>query len=448
MQQYDTVINSNNSRIVLIHGVFVAFLPILGYTGRKSKTYEKVGDHMATDSMAEKVTYPCEPVTENELLHAIFLTVAGDHDECQKLQAITSKISVEDVRWTFVRYLWILGSAYQGCDEALEAAGMKPGVYTNRNGDWLLLIHPEETVIQTALNLSGKSLKLLELYHTALQNLDVSSCTDLKSFCVENDMALSTIHGLPQLKLLTTLRIRGCSSLTQLPPMDNLDQLTELDLSGCSSLIQLPLPDSLTRLTELYLSGCGITELPDGIRSMKALRRLDIGDLKLRELPDWLPEIAERFSLVDFAQDNGGENRASVFLGGTTVDDIPDMSIFEQPYEMVAKWFEERRVQTQPLNEIKVVFLGDGEAGKSHTIARLMNDGGDPDHAVFDGWSGFITGTSAVRRSCTPCIGSSLPGAQCMSSYSTLVTILKTTAPNTGSTMSNHLLPMLLSCWC
>ena len=33
---------------------------------------------------------------------------------------------------------------------------------------------------------------------------------------------------------------------------------------------------------------------------------------------------------------------------------------------------------TVPLNEIKVVFLGDGEAGKSHTIARLMNDGGEP----------------------------------------------------------------------
>ena len=34
--------------------------------------------------------------------------------------------------------------------------------------------------------------------------------------------------------------------------------------------------------------------------------------------------------------------------------------------------------QSQPLNEIKVVFLGDSEAGKSHTIARLMNGGGDP----------------------------------------------------------------------
>lgn len=37
--------------------------------------------------------------------------------------------------------------------------------------------------------------------------------------------------------------------------------------------------------------------------------------------------------------------------------------------------FEE---QTVPLNEVKVVFLGDGEAGKSYIISRLMADGGDP----------------------------------------------------------------------
>lgn len=34
--------------------------------------------------------------------------------------------------------------------------------------------------------------------------------------------------------------------------------------------------------------------------------------------------------------------------------------------------------QMVPLNEVKVVFLGDGEAGKSYIISRLMADGGEP----------------------------------------------------------------------
>ena len=76
---------------------------------------------------------------------------------------------------------------------------------------------------------------------------------------------------------------------------------------------------------------------------------------------------------------DSGKKKANVYLSGTTVKSIPDMSIFEQPYEVVAEWFKNRALgKTRTLNEIKVVFLGDGEAGKSHTIARLMNDGGDP----------------------------------------------------------------------
>lgn len=48
------------------------------------------------------------------------------------------------------------------------------------------------------------------------------------------------------------------------------------------------------------------------------------------------------------------------------LDDVPE----ETPEEELT--VEE---SAKPLNELKVVFLGDGEAGKSHTIARLLNDG-------------------------------------------------------------------------
>ena len=90
---------------------------------------------------------------------------------------------------------------------------------------------------------------------------------------------------------------------------------------------------------------------------------------------------------MHFMQGTPGNNKSIVYLYGTTVEDM-DMSIFEQPYEVVAEWFKNRRQgTTRTLNEIKVVFLGDGEAGKSHTIARLLNDGGEPDAETFDGQS-------------------------------------------------------------
>lgn len=110
---------------------------------------------------------------------------------------------------------------------------------------------------------------------------------------------------------------------------------------------------------------------------MKALKKLNLLYMHLHDLPDWLPEITENFS-SDTPWDSK-EDKPTVYLCGTAVDSIREMSIFSQPYEVVAEWFKNRALgRTRPLNEIKVVFLGDGEAGKSRTIARLMGDGGDP----------------------------------------------------------------------
>ena len=243
----------------------------------------------------------------------------------------------------------------------------------------------------------------LELYEcsslTALPSLDnLKQLTDLT---LSGCSSLTVLPSLDSLAQLTGLNLSECSSLTALPSLDNLTQLTQLNLSKCSSLTDLPSLDNLTQLTRLDLSNCSrlttllrlenlthltklllencckLTTLPNGIRQLQSLRRLDLSKMHLHSLPDWLPEITERFT-TDYMDTESGTSGAIVNLGKTIVDGV-DMSIFEQPYEMVVEWFEKRKKgAVQQLNEIKVVFLGDGEAGKSHTIARLMNDGGDP----------------------------------------------------------------------
>ncbi|MBQ8621536.1 MAG: hypothetical protein IJ422_04390 [Oscillospiraceae bacterium] len=71
-------------------------------------------------------------------------------------------------------------------------------------------------------------------------------------------------------------------------------------------------------------------------------------------------------------------------LNDTTVEGL-DTAIFSQPWEVVRQWLIERKntEEGKPLNELKVVFLGDGGAGKSYTIARLLADGEKP--VNFDG---------------------------------------------------------------
>ena len=263
----------------------------------------------------------------------------------------------------------------------------------------------------------------------------------LTKLCLSGCGSLTALQGVKNLPQLTELNLAGCHSLTQLSPLDGLDQLSVLNLSNCKSLPELPglinLPrlfkldlsccHSLTKLPELRylpeleiidLSDTAITSLPKSICKLDSLRYLNLSDLRMTEFPHFLIDIASKFlsgtgsitdrlvykidvKIAELEYDEkrnskqqrernsieDSDKKVAVALFDTSIQGV-DMSIFDQPYEVLAKWFEEqKRGRTQPLNEIKVVFLGDGEAGKSHTIARLMNDGGEPDHAIFDGQS-------------------------------------------------------------
>lgn len=418
-----------------------------------------------------KKTYPCKPADLDELYECVTKISLGQSSLSRELSALICQISLNRVPSPTISSLIVLGNTNTECNKALARASLGPGTYINRNGDCLLLIHPEDGDTQLCIDRLAPKLKTLCLLNTNLPRLDLSALRSLKVFrAVQNPMttyfhglehltrlsvmeilgcsslkrlpglenltqltllnlsecrsltqisglenltqltwlylsrcnrltqiprlekltkltrldlsgcsSLTQIPGLGNLAQLTFLLLSGCNSLTQIPGLENLTLLTRLDLSGCRSLMQIPGLENLTLLTHLNLSGCKkLTVLPEGLSRLRALRLLDLSDMKLKTLPDWLPDIAEGFSLDRFSYQTGS-SKAIVNLAGTTVADTPDMSIFEQPYELVAQWFRDRKNKnTQLLNEIKVVFLGDGEAGKSHTIARLMNDGGEP----------------------------------------------------------------------
>ena len=294
-----------------------------------------------------------------------------------------------------------------GCNELAELPGLEKLsnlVYLDVSGCDELSQLPGLEKLISLKRLNASDCALLEQLSglenlTSLVYLDVSNCdrldelpsleklTSLKYLNVSNCALLDQLPGLENLTSLTHLNASGCSKLSRLSGLENLMNLTNLNLSWCHHLSQLPRLEKLNSLTHLYLRGRIMVQLPDSLSQCKNLQTLDLSMMHLSDLPDWVPERFKRF-ITDSRQLLMYPEIGTLTLFGTTIDTIPDMSIFEQPPAMVAKFFEERkRGNTHPLNEIKVVFLGDGEAGKSHTIARLMNDGGEPDHAVFDGQS-------------------------------------------------------------
>ena len=151
-------------------------------------------------------------------------------------------------------------------------------------------------------------------------------------------------------------------SLNKFPKLEHLKKLEELWLFHNKTF----LPNEVVfpaGLKYIFISSQSMTKLPDSIQYIKNLQSLWVANLKLEELPDWLPDLGIPF----------GTN-------GITIHDVEvpgvDMSIFKESDEVIRQWFADRRKEDgADLNEAKVIFLGDGEAGKTHTITRLLDDG-------------------------------------------------------------------------
>ena len=172
----------------------------------------------------------------------------------------------------------------------------------------------------------------------------------------------------------------GGTRLTSLEGVNLPANLRELNLGGTklTSLEGVKLPGNLQKL---YLNNTNLTSLPESIRKLKALKALNLCGLKLKELPDWLPELG-----LPFTRNLLGEG---ICLCDTTVVGV-DMSIFDQSQEMIQEWFRERTTKTR-----YTFTLGGTGFGKSvflHEVLRRMKDSNplfsvdlDSSYSLIDG---------------------------------------------------------------
>ena len=197
-------------------------------------------------------------------------------------------------------------------------------------------------------------LQFLSLINTDLESLEgVELPSDLKELYLTN----TRLTSLANVELPSSLQVFSVTN------------------TNLSSLEDVKLPAGLQTL---WIDGTNIRKVPDSIRQMRNLKNLDLSHMTLENLPDWLLEFG-----LPFSRSIRGDG---ICLYESSIKGV-DMSIFDQSQEKILQWFKERKNQGEsPLNEIKVVFLGNGDVGKTHTIARLLRDGEEPD-ASFTGES-------------------------------------------------------------
>lgn len=268
------------------------------------------------------------------------------------------------VNWKRIRNLYILGTF----DDVVQTTGgttLKPGVYLDVLEKSALVIGalcPQEYIASCSDTLDHLKVKYVNIDELHFNDLTALKILDLR------DAFLQTIRNeeLPPNLQVLDLRQTGLSYLRNIVFPDGLSKIY-LSHTPLSNIENVVFP---VNLSELHLNFTKLTVLPKSISAIKGLSRLNLSNLKLKCLPEWLPEMRLPFSRESAS--------FGILLYGTIVEDSSiDMSIFDMPQEVILQWFYERENTAKPLRELKVVFLGDGEAGKTHTIARLLKDGGE-----------------------------------------------------------------------
>jgi small GTP-binding protein len=302
--------------------------------------------------------------------------------------------------WSRVRYLNIVG--------AVDWLGyweheLERGCYVDSSGKFVLLVGLKTHEVQKCVDRCTGNLIQLVIACTEIKQLRIPT-QKLKILRLIAEEQLTHIVGLDQLTKLQNLAFcfSKCDVELDLTPYPDLRELVLTDsevrsirserilekLDVCwlqfSQIENVDFLAHCPNVNVLNLDRTGIRRLPEEILQMSKLRLLFAGELKLEELPDWLPELGLTM---------GRMCGYDIQLDGTTVEGV-DMSIFDQSQDMIRAWFAARKKakcstvsETDnvggPLRQIKVVFLGDGSTGKSLTVARLLNGGEKP--ADFDG---------------------------------------------------------------
>jgi internalin A len=172
------------------------------------------------------------------------------------------------------------------------------------------------------------------------------------------------------------------NQLTSLPTeIGELKDLTELYLSR-NQLTSLPAEIAeLKNLTKLYLLGNQLTSLPAEIAELKNLTVLDLSDNQLTSVP---VEIVGLKNLTELDLSRNQLTRLPteieklkdltwLDLSGNPLE-FPPLDIANRGIEAIRSYFKSMEGKKQALNEVKVLLVGDGGAGKTSLVKQVLGE--------------------------------------------------------------------------
>ncbi|WP_420640976.1 COR domain-containing protein [Candidatus Leptofilum sp.] len=217
-------------------------------------------------------------------------------------------------------------------------------------------------------------LKVLRLHENLLTDVpsEIGQLTELRIFWLHTNRLTTISLEIGLLRELEWLELQK-NQLTAVP--SEIGQLTALKILRLheNKLIAIP-PEirRLTELTELFLFENELTEIPPEIGQLADLKELYLHNNRLTAIP---PEITQLTKLQQLYLHNN-----------------PDLPI---PPEIVAQSYnpqaildylrEQQEAPARPLNEAKLILVGQGGVGKTSLVKRLLGQEFDEAEAQTEG---------------------------------------------------------------
>lgn len=220
-------------------------------------------------------------------------------------------------------------------------------------------------------------LQILSLHQN--QIFDLTSLKELNrlTHLELNNNRIIDITSLKELKSLTCLYLNR-NKISNLAGLEKLNNLVLLDL-GRNKITELAILQKLKNLRFLDLSFNEINDLIE-LKEMKDLLNLNLTGNKISALPTWIVNwglniVLETKIYLEFN---------CIVLKYNPLQSPPP-EIIEQGNAAIKAYFDSLEKQNRPLNELKVLFVGDGGAGKTSLSKLLRNRTFDPQESQTHG---------------------------------------------------------------
>lgn len=251
----------------------------------------------------------------------------------------------------------------------------------------------------TTLDLSDLTLKVIPPTITLLKGL--------KELRMGNQgKSRANITSLPsELFQLTSLTLLDLSqnSLTRIPrEISQLSDLQKLNLTG-NKLSDLPSGlDQLTKLNSLELANNNFKRWPNVLTRMTNLRRLNLSQNQLVKLPNDIDKLSSLYyfllrgnRLIELPIEIDQLVNLKVFdLRGNHELQLPPevLNQYTNPKFIINFWQEKAGQNTRPLNEAKLILVGQGGVGKTSLVNKLVYNRHNPEEFTtrgiqIDKWS-------------------------------------------------------------